>query len=58
MHVALFASRGNGVIILNFISDVLANLFLSGMFVRRQVKIAPNRLIVVELTHWLLNCMD
>lgn len=30
-----FDFRGNGVIILNFIGDVLANLFLSGMFVRR-----------------------
>jgi hypothetical protein len=27
--------RANGVIILNFIADALANLFLSGMFVRR-----------------------
>lgn len=27
--------RGAGVIILNFVGDVLANLFLSGMFVRR-----------------------
>ncbi|KAI8888059.1 hypothetical protein K501DRAFT_173969 [Backusella circina FSU 941] len=29
------AQWGTGVIILNFISDALANLFLSGMFVRR-----------------------
>ncbi|ORZ03001.1 hypothetical protein BCR43DRAFT_559805 [Syncephalastrum racemosum] len=30
-----WAEWGQGVIILNFLSDVLANLFLSGMFVRR-----------------------
>ncbi|KAI9265142.1 hypothetical protein BDA99DRAFT_43582 [Phascolomyces articulosus] len=30
-----WAEWGNGVSILSFISDVLANLFLSGMFVRR-----------------------
>ncbi|KAI7900983.1 uncharacterized protein BX663DRAFT_438298 [Cokeromyces recurvatus] len=29
------AQWGKGVIILNFVSDILANLFLSGMFVRR-----------------------
>ncbi|KAI9471814.1 MAG: hypothetical protein EXX96DRAFT_581792 [Benjaminiella poitrasii] len=29
------AQWGNGVIILNFIADILANIFLSGMFVRR-----------------------
>ncbi|KAI9358753.1 hypothetical protein BD770DRAFT_320448 [Pilaira anomala] len=30
-----WAEWGSGVIILNFIADALANLFLSGMFVRR-----------------------
>ncbi|KAI9306724.1 hypothetical protein BJ944DRAFT_238487 [Cunninghamella echinulata] len=30
-----WATWGGGVIILNFIGDALANLFLSGMFVRR-----------------------
>ncbi|KAI8145614.1 hypothetical protein BJV82DRAFT_511707 [Fennellomyces sp. T-0311] len=30
-----WAEWGNGVSILSFISDILANLFLSGMFVRR-----------------------
>jgi hypothetical protein len=30
-----WAQWGQGVIILNFIGDALANLFLSGMFVRR-----------------------
>ncbi|KAI8146986.1 hypothetical protein BJV82DRAFT_373037 [Fennellomyces sp. T-0311] len=30
-----WAQWGNGVIIVNFIGDALANLFLSGMFVRR-----------------------
>lgn len=31
----VLSNRGAGVIILNFVGDVLANLFLSGMFVRR-----------------------
>ncbi|KAI9323704.1 hypothetical protein BX666DRAFT_1847192 [Dichotomocladium elegans] len=30
-----WAEWGNGVIVWNFVSDILANLFLSGMFVRR-----------------------
>ena len=30
-----WAQWGNGVIIMNFVGDALANLFLSGMFVRR-----------------------
>ncbi|KAI7857730.1 hypothetical protein BDC45DRAFT_500536 [Circinella umbellata] len=30
-----WAQWGNGVIIMNFVADALANLFLSGMFVRR-----------------------
>lgn len=38
MYMMLTLFRGSGVIILNFIGDALANLFLSGMFVRRLVE--------------------
>lgn len=31
----IYLFRGTGVIILNFVADSLANIFLSGMFVRR-----------------------
>ncbi|KAI8339096.1 hypothetical protein BC941DRAFT_265913 [Chlamydoabsidia padenii] len=42
-----WATWANGVIILNFIGDALANLFLSGMFVRRlYVHIRKSKMVI------------
>ncbi|KAI8890801.1 hypothetical protein K501DRAFT_167784 [Backusella circina FSU 941] len=60
-----WAQWGNGVIILNFVGDALANLFLSGMFIRRllihinsnDVPVTKQNIIIERIARKSLVCL-